>query len=362
MFPIRQCNLLKLRTFSKVIVEEAKRHVTKKVNQYFLYKKLGTGSTSKVYLSQDCITNSLYAAKMIHLADKRHSGDGALGLDREIRIMRLLNHPSIIKLHEVLYASQIDTAYLFIEFANLGTLEDMILDKVFLSNETLASIFKQIAEGLIYLHSQGIVHHDVKPSNMMLFSKGQAKLADFGIGHSFQSIEHVIGTPAYQAPELLDDEIIFEEDPCKEDVWSLGVSLYEASFGKLPYLGLNLYEIVHNINTTELIIPNDTDRSPELVDAIRKMLTVNHNERISMSEVLKLPFFSNAKETFQISVPAVSSPQTDFNNVSYISATVCDENYTFVKDLRSFSWPGCVPLKIPDEDSSILSSDESHLI
>lgn len=348
-----QRNLNGFYTFSKIIDEEPKKRVTKKVNQYLLFKKLGYGSTSKVYLSQDSNTNSLYAAKVIHLSDTYHSGDGAAGLDREIRIMRLLSHPSIIKLYEVLYDSKRVTAYLFIEYANLGTLENMISNGVYLSEDTLASIFKQIIEGLIYLHSQGIVHHDVKPSNIMLFSKGQAKLADFGIGHSFESREHVIGTPAYQAPEIFKED--FADDPCKEDVWSLGISLYESAFGKVPYEGLNVFEIVHNIKTTPLDIPKNHERSANLIDIIKKMLTVNQKERISMKEILNHPFFSNSKDSFHISSSMISSPQIDIsNNIERISATVCDKNFTFVKDLRSFSWPGSSLMKKEKDDNSLI--------
>lgn len=344
MFPISQSNPKGFYSFSKIIEEETKKHVTKKVNQYFLFKKLGYGSTSKVYLSQNCITKSLYAAKMIRLSDTCHTGNGAAGLDREIRIMRSLRHPSIIKLHEVLYDSHDSTAYLFIEYANSGTLDNLISSKVHLSDETLASAFKQITEGLIYLHSQGIVHHDVKPSNIMLFSKGQAKLADFGIGHSVQSKDQVIGTPAYQAPEIFNDD---EDDPFKEDVWSLGISLYEAAFGKVPYNGFNVYEIIHNIQTNPLEIPENHNRSPFLIDIIKKMLTVNYKERISMKEVIEHPFLSNAKESFKINDSAILLPKIDSeNDVKYISATVCDKNFTFVKDSKYFSWPGSVSLNI----------------
>ncbi|OHS98627.1 Serine/threonine-protein kinase STK11 [Tritrichomonas foetus] len=361
MFPFRRASLQGLRTFNKFIVEEVKRQVTKKVNQYVLIKKLGSGSTSKVYLAHDCITNNQYAAKMIHLADKRHSGDGAAGLEREIRIMRLLNHPNIIKLHEVLYASQTDTAYLFIEYADCGTVENLISEKIHISDASLASIFKQLATGLLYLHGEGIVHHDVKPSNMMLFSKGLAKLADFGIGHSFTSAEEVIGTPAYQAPELLgDDSSDYEDDPAKEDVWSLGVSLYEAAFGELPYTGNNLYEIVNCILTTPLKIPENNKRSPHLIDLIHKMLQTRQKERITLEDVLKHPFFENASETARIPIPPITIPPINFNHkMNYVSATVCDENYTFAKDLRSFSWPGCVSMQIGDDEednSPILAS------
>lgn len=354
MFPINRCSLQGLRTFSKLIVEDPKCQLKKKVNQYILYKKLGSGSSSKVYLSQDTNTKRLYAAKTIHLSDKRHSMEGASNLENEIQIMRLLNHKNIIKLHEVLHATQIDTAYLFIEFADCGTLENLITNNIYLSDTSLGSIFKQIAQGLCHLHSRGYVHHDVKPSNMMLFSDGFAKLADFGVGHKCSSVQNVVGSPAYQAPEMLgdDDGYEIEQDPAKEDVWSLGISLYEAAFGKLPYTGVNIFEIVHAVKTTPLKIP-ETKRSTELIDLLRKMLSVRQKERLSMEEVLKHPFITNSPDLAKIPVEPMTIPEYDrHSKVNCISATICGINYSFAKDLRSFTWPGYISMEFANQDDS----------
>ena len=367
---MRRAFLPQLIPSQRIIVEETKQPKMKKVNQYLLRSKLGCGSSAKVYLAKDETTGKYYAAKAVQILERRHNGLGAAGLEREIRIMRQLNHPNIIHLHDVLYASSVDTAYLFIEWADCGTLMDAINGHHKFNEATLASIFHQITLGLSYLHSQGIVHKDIKPSNILLFSYGAAKLSDFGIGHSFQSAEAVVGTPAYQAPEMFEDdeedvgngdcEYSEEEiDPAKGDIWSLGVSLYEAAFGRLPYYGNNLYEIVRSIYNTKLEIP-ENDYSPLLNDLIKKMLTVNQSERPSLAEVMKHEFFNAAANSPNLHLPSLAptGPIPDVKIVK-VPAVVCPENFSFASELRSFSCPGAFPSVIPDIDSPMIEKASS---
>ncbi|OHT12189.1 hypothetical protein TRFO_18083 [Tritrichomonas foetus] len=472
----------------RIIVEEVRAPKLKKINQYILRFKLGSGSSAKVYLAQDESTGACYAAKAVqvsssynrynygeyqenmgnfrnksydnfhlyasnnhhnncddeiptendsnsddnidndknkcsnsnfglkrsfygslgcntignHLGGVLDNNDNnsknfygfpnqqrpndscsAAGLEREIRIMRQLNHPNIVCLHDVLYASSVDTAYMFIEWADCGTLQDAInrgnqnsyskgyIDGKYccmFDEKTFATIFKQVIHGLSYLHSKSIVHKDIKPSNILLFSYGSAKLADFGIGHSFQSAEAVVGSPAYQAPEMFDDEEECEEeiDPTKGDIWSLGVSLYEAAFGTLPYSGNNLYEIVRLIYSSELKIPKNHSFSNLLIDLIKKLLTVDQGKRPTLEEVLEHDFFKQAVDTpnfhelHAMMNARIPKPPTPDVKISKVSAVVCNENFSFASEFRSFSCPGCFPV-IPELNSSTTIEKASSL-
>lgn len=376
MIRVRRSTIPPVLPKGRLIVEEARQPKMKKVNQYLLRSKLGAGSSSKVYLAVDEDTGLYYAAKALHVLERRHNVQGASSLEREIRIMRLLNHPNIVKLHDVLYASRYDIAYLFIEWADCGTLQDAINNRHHFDEISIASIFKQIINGLSYLHSKGIVHKDIKPSNILLFSYGAAKLSDFGIGHTFQSAEAVVGSPAYQAPELFDgsndeeevsngssEEEADEIDPTKGDIWSLGISLFEAVFGYLPYVGENMYEIIHEIYHTELNIPKDHNYSPLLIDLIQKMLTIDQLTRPSLEELLKHEFFTKAvaSPNFNISPHTPPAILPDVKIVK-VEATVCRENFSFTSEMRSFSCPGnfeeVKTSIIMDNDSSLCSSDQ----
>lgn len=353
MLRLRRSTIPPVLPKGRLIVEEARQPKMKKVNQYLLTSKLGTGSSSKVYLSIDEDNGKYYAAKAVHVLERRHNGQGASSLEREIRIMRQMNHPNIVKLYDVLYASRYDIAYLFMEWADCGTLQDAINKPHRFDEISLASIFKQIIYGLSYLHSKGIVHKDIKPSNILLFSYGAAKLSDFGIGHSFQSAEAVVGSPAYQAPELFDgskdddnisnfeEEDVEEIDPTKGDIWSLGISLFEAAYGYLPFIGENMYEIVHQIYTTELSIPQNNEYSPLLADLITKLLTVDQAKRPTLDEVLNHDFFKQAVDApnFQLQKHQPPAVLPDVKIVK-VEATICHENFSFISEMRSFSCPG----------------------
>ena len=205
-----------------IVIEEKKPSTMKMVNEYLMITKLGTGYSSKVYLAlrqdenisstKESKKQEYYAAKAIRVHEKRLNGLSSASLEREIKFLRSFDHPNIIKLHSVLYTPSTDFAYVIMEWANCGTLQHAISNNCKFNENSIASIYIQIALAISYLHSKGIAHRDVKPSNILLFSDGTAKLSDFGISHFFESAESVIGTPSYQSPDLFDegDEDLFE--------------------------------------------------------------------------------------------------------------------------------------------------------
>lgn len=441
---IRRPSSCLIRPLQSTIIEECKEVKLKMINQYLLVTKIGCGSFSKVYLAQQINdSNSDYmskivpgfkqfskdetknftsrqppidtrcshekefvAAKAIHIHEKHiHDNSPSSILDREIKIMRALKHPNIVQLYDVLYASSIDTAYMLLELAECGTLQNAITKRAIFDDKSLASIFIQVIDGLSYLHSYHIVHHDIKPSNILLFKDGSVKISDFGIGHTFQSADMVIGTPAYQAPELfiddndsasflaltmsdkrmphgnsklIDDDLLSDSfnssesveiegyDPTKCDVWSLGVALYQTAYGVLPYYGSNLYEIVHNIKSTPLVIPETNQYSQLLPDLLTKMLKVNPTERFSLDEIKRHPFFTtfcNGSNENLTQMDHLSSYKQDvasfldknidegrilvtippkIDETAHIlkyQAVVCQDNYSFKRDLHSKSLP-----------------------
>jgi serine/threonine-protein kinase 11 len=146
----------------------------------------------------------------------------------------------------------------------------------------------------------------------------------------------VIGTPAYQAPEIFDESVEIELDPIKEDVWSLGVSIYEAAFGKLPFEGANMFEISWNVLNTPLVIP---ERASEgLRDLLQRTLELDPAKRAALEEVRSHRFFEGAEPGFE--VPGRLPPRLNSGrSMSYVVATVCDDTYTFVKRQLSQSSP-----------------------
>lgn len=362
-------------TQKRSVLEVQKAMQFKKIGHYYLLSKIGSGSSGKVYFArvdsnynreenpnqiyshqfpsdnfdlsarkpnqeinvnfEGNLSTTNFAIKAIKLQAK-HSPHATMpaNLEREIRLMKILNHPNIVKLHDVLCAPSKSTAYLVIDWAQYGSLQKAIVNNIKFDEMGLAAIFLQVIDGISYLHSQGIVHHDIKPSNILLFENGNVKLSDFGAGHNFGSAFTVIGTPAYQAPELLVDDNPFDIstdafsssnqtqidllptsdsdqdstfsntnslsssdgfyylNPAQADVWSLGVTMYETAFGMLPYRGENYYEIVNDISNNPLTIPSNFEYSELFINLLREMLQPDPNQRISLDGIKQHPFFA----------------------------------------------------------------------
>jgi serine/threonine protein kinase len=270
---------------------------TKQINQYVLLKKIGEGSSSRVFVARNSQTGHLFAIKRVHLKQLAKSSVGLSGIRREISLMSHISHPNIITLHEAIYVKETQAIYLVLDFAACGNLSSHLLP-----TEKVRFLFKQIINGVAYLHKCGIVHHDLKPANILLTEEGKALITDFGTGHSFQSCAQSFGTPAYQAPEVVNstarDEVIH---PGKEDVWSLGILLHFGMFRTLPFTGANVFEVARAAGSTPLFRPDNVD--DELWDLMSKMLTVDPGERIGINEVLEHPWLRGAPETLELGLP-----------------------------------------------------------
>ena len=324
----------------KYIEDMREKHEIKKVNDYVFIKKIGEGSFSKVYKAFNTKEKKIYAVKVVKINSRnfhsydlisnignefhfyQHQNNGrlesnfgiyntnscescsAMCLEREVRILRKINDSQqsvnnnhMIQAKEVLKSK--NTVYIVLEWASHGSLQEYIDDGNLLDEQTVAAVFKQVINSVKYIHSMGICHHDIKPANILLYEH-DVKLSDFGIGHSFKSTDSVVGTPAFQAPEFFQDsdDII---DPIKEDVWSIGVSLYYSLYGFLPYVGENVYEIVRRINETKLQFPSNDNISKDAKDLLKQLLTVDPNERPGLEEIQNHPFIKNASDSFTIS-------------------------------------------------------------
>lgn len=304
--------------------EEEPVNASKMINQYLVLDKLGSGTFAKVYLAYDTQKKIHVALKRFNLPELQNMQFGISQLKRELVIMKKMHHMNILAMHEILYDDQKHLVYTVLDYADCGSLES----QTDLQPNEIKSIYYQVLTGLSYIHGLKMVHQDMKPSNILLCSDGRVLISDFGVGHSFQSTDMFLGSPAFQAPELLGDSK--SEDPTKEDVWSVGVSLYQTLFNRLPFEGDTLYEIIRNEMTSKLVIPECSDRAA--ADLLVEMLEVNPKMRISIAEAMEHPFFAHRSDEapdFSRLKKTIPTPKKR-GLVNQIHAKVCNDSLSFI--------------------------------
>ncbi|XP_041799130.1 SNF-related serine/threonine-protein kinase [Chelmon rostratus] len=248
---------------------------------YDLDKTLGRGHFAVVKLARHVFTGEKVAVKVI---DKTKLDTVATGhLFQEVRCMKLVQHPNIVRLYEV-----IDTQtklYLILELGDGGDMFDYIMKHEEGLNEELAKkYFAQIVHAISYCHRLHVVHRDLKPENVVFFEKqGLVKLTDFGFSNKFQpgkKLTTSCGSLAYSAPEILLGD---EYDAPAVDIWSLGVILFMLVCGQPPFQEANDSETLTMIMDCKYTVPAHV--SSTCKDLIDRMLQRDPKRRASLEEI-----------------------------------------------------------------------------
>lgn len=215
--------------------------------RYRLDREIGRGGSGTVHLALDEVLGRQVAIKRVGLIPGSDSA-GLERAEREARLAAALNHPNVVSVFDLV--DENDVRWLVMEYVDGETLSERVRRSGPLDPAEAAALLAQTADALVEAHDNGIVHRDVKPSNIMI-AEGGAKLSDFGIARSADDVSLtqtglVTGSPAYLAPEVASGS---SATPAS-DVWSLGATLYHAVTGRPPYdVGDNLlgalYQIVH---------------------------------------------------------------------------------------------------------------------
>ncbi|XP_077286523.1 SNF related kinase [Arctopsyche grandis] len=274
---------------------------------YDLEETLGSGHFAVVKLARHVFTGEKVAVKVI---DKTKLDEVSRAhLFQEVRCMKLVQHPNVVRLYEV-----IDTQtklYLILELGDGGDLYDYIMKHESGLSEKLArEYFKQIVRAISYCHRLHVVHRDLKPENVVFFEKlGIVKLTDFGFSNKFcpgQKLETSCGSLAYSAPEILLGD---SYDAPAVDIWSLGVILYMLVCGHAPFQEANDSETLTMIMDCKYTTPHHV--SSECKKLISRMLVREPDKRATLAQISADPWLlqgnQNSAETFiEESIPLVS--------------------------------------------------------
>lgn len=257
------------------------------VSDYVLGRTLGSGTTGKVKLAYKKDNPDIQVAiKIIKKNEFIEKPGLEKKIHREIALMKLLNHPSLLKLIEVCESKR--HLYIVLEYAECGELFDYLIARKRLDEYTAMNFFRQMIYGLDYLHQNAICHRDLKPENILLDRFNNIKIADFGFARWMKDniAETSCGSPHYAAPEVVRG---IQYDGRCADVWSCGVILYALLAGKLPFDAPNIRVLLSKVKSGKYVMP-ETIQEP-FADLISKMLIVDVTKRITIQQIMEHPAF-----------------------------------------------------------------------
>ncbi|HEU0294810.1 MAG TPA: serine/threonine-protein kinase [Anaerolineales bacterium] len=266
-------------------------NVGENIGPYRIVEQLGQGGMATVFKAYHASLDRYVALKALHPALNTDQSF-ASRFQREARVVARLEHPNIVPVYD--YAEHETRPYLVMKFIEGDTLKAR-MDQGPLASEEIAKIVEAVGAALAYAHKQGVLHRDVKPSNVLLASDGNIYLADFGLarmaqsGESTLSSDMVMGTPQYISPEQAMGKSDLDQ---RTDLYSFGVMLYEMVVGRVPFNADTPFAIIHDHIYSPLPLPHKVNPNvPEQVERVLlKSLAKERSDRFENASQLVSAF------------------------------------------------------------------------
>ncbi|MEE9216941.1 MAG: protein kinase [Anaerolineales bacterium] len=266
------------------------------VGPYRIIEQLGQGGMATVFKAYHPNLDRYVAIKVLHPAF-RQDPQFLERFGREARVVAILDHPNIVPVFD--YADHNGQSYLVMKFIEGETLK-AVIDRQWPSKEQILGIVRSVGNALTYAHSKGVLHRDVKPSNILLAEPGNVYLADFGLarmaeaGESTLSGDQLLGTPHYISPEQARGEKILDAGT---DIYSFGIVLYQLAVGRVPYNSDTPFSIIHDHIYTPLPMPRSiNEKIPEdLERVLLKALAKDRADRFASVQELVEAFDDAAR-------------------------------------------------------------------
>eukprot|EP00183_Erythrolobus_madagascarensis_P000114 CAMPEP_0185847216 /NCGR_PEP_ID=MMETSP1354-20130828/2573_1 /TAXON_ID=708628 /ORGANISM="Erythrolobus madagascarensis, Strain CCMP3276" /LENGTH=1105 /DNA_ID=CAMNT_0028547483 /DNA_START=157 /DNA_END=3474 /DNA_ORIENTATION=- len=272
-----------------------------RVDRFIILSQIGDGANSVVKLALSMEDTMFYAVKVVpkSLLRKQNrggvfgnkNGKTGLGDNREIAIMKKLDHGNIVRMKDVYDDPENDCIYIVLEYMPGGyVMSSAKLDGGKpLTEHDAREVFLDVLAGLEYLHKRGILHRDIKPENLLRKCSGVVKISDFGSAKLMEGgAPHTsVGTPAFTPPELClsDKAPIASGDGSASDVWSLGVTLFYMLYGRVPFIANGVFPMYEAICTHDLALPRAPFVSQECRELLRLILNKDDKERLTIAQI-----------------------------------------------------------------------------
>jgi len=303
-FPIRMI------PSDEIVCSPAKQQA-KVIGSCLVGDMLGEGSYGKVKEGLDINTLHRRAIKIMKKRKLRKIPHGEENVKREISMLKRLHHRNVIELIDFLYNEEREKMYIILEYCVCGMHEMLRTAPNNIFPEWQAHFyFKQLIYGLEYLHSVGIIHKDIKPSNLLLTTDETLKISDFGVAEQLDPFQNKDlcttsqGSPAFQPPEIANGVDSFSG--YKLDIWACGVTLFNITTGKYPFEGDNIYRLFNNIGNGKLVMAENVDST--LKSMLLGLLEHDYDTRFTIAEVQTHNWFCKSYYQFE---KAVAFPTVD---------------------------------------------------
>jgi serine/threonine protein kinase len=276
---------------SKFIKEYYKQNLCYPKTDLSFYKYgriIGRGAFGKVNIGLNILTGRIVAIKSFN--KKNLSNESAKKkILYETNLMRSLFHPSVTKILETFESEKY--MLIIMEYISGGNLQNFVKKRRKLTEKTAKILFRQIIQGIKYIHSRGIVHRDIKLENILLDLNNIIKICDFGVGKLIKPntiLKDQCGTPVYMAPEIIKGNG-YQGFPV--DIWSAGIALYIMLSGSLPFNKDKEHSLEYNILNND--IKEISDISEEGNNLLKKILEKDPNKRYTANQILEHPWMNN---------------------------------------------------------------------
>ncbi|KAG6643284.1 hypothetical protein CIPAW_09G199700 [Carya illinoinensis] len=310
------------------------------VGEYQVGRQIGSGSFSVVWHARHRVHGTEVAIKEI--ATGRLNKKLQESLMSEIFILKRINHPNIIRLHDIIEVP--GKIHLVLEYCRGGDLSIYIQRQGRVPEATAKQFMQQLVAGLQILRENSLIHRDLKPQNLLLSTSDNnsvLKIADFGFARSLQPrglAETLCGSPLYMAPEIMQ----LQKYDAKADLWSVGAILFQLVTGKTPFTGNNQIQLLQNImKSNELQFPPDIDLSSDCKDLCQKLLRRNPVERLTFEEFFNHPYLSQRQPAASLGSRRSSRVVDEF--------PVCD--FDPVRNMEENFQEYCLPFLLDDDSS-----------
>ncbi|KAJ6715771.1 SERINE/THREONINE KINASE FAMILY PROTEIN [Salix koriyanagi] len=261
----------------------------KMINEYVRQYKIGAGSYGKVVLYQSSIDGKLCAIKAFHKSHllKLRVAPSETAMNdvlREVMIMKMLDHPNIVNLIEVIDDPNTDHFYMVLEYVDGKWVWEGSGPPGGIGEDTARKYLRDIVSGLMYLHAHNIVHGDIKPDNLLVTRSGIVKIGDFSVSQVVEDdndeLRRSPGTPVFTAPECC---LGLTYHGKAADTWAVGVTLYCMILGQYPFLGETLQDTYDKIVNNPLVLPGEMNS--QLKDLFEGLLCKDPEQRMTLDAV-----------------------------------------------------------------------------